>query len=48
MNNGETAIYDESCSSTLASTFSNSGEPIPGAGVVNRLFKVNFKNITHF
>nr|XP_039249340.1 neuroendocrine convertase 2-like [Styela clava] len=33
VNDGETAIYDESCSSTLASTFSNSGKQIPGSGV---------------
>lgn len=33
VNNGKTAIYDESCSSTLASTFSNSGNRNPGSGV---------------
>ena len=33
INNGENAHYDESCSSTLASTFSNGGRN-PETGVV--------------
>lgn len=34
INNGENAHYDESCSSTLASTFSN-GAKDPHTGVVS-------------
>nr|CAB3264713.1 CiPC2 Neuroendocrine convertase 2-like [Phallusia mammillata] len=33
INDGETALYDESCSSTLASTFSNGRGQRPGSGV---------------
>ena len=36
INNGENAHYDESCSSTLASTFSN-GAKDPHTGVVSNL-----------
>ena len=35
INDGETALYDESCSSTLASTFSNGRGHAPGSGVVS-------------
>lgn len=34
INDGETALYDESCSSTLASTFSNGRGHKAGSGVV--------------
>lgn len=34
INDGRTALYDESCSSTLASTFSNGRKRNPEAGVV--------------
>ena len=33
INDGRTALYDESCSSTLASTFSNGRSSDPEAGV---------------
>lgn len=36
-NDGETASYDESCSSTLASTFSNGKPGFEDAGVVSRI-----------
>lgn len=36
INDGRTALYDESCSSTLASTFSNGRKRNPEAGVVSR------------
>ena len=36
-NDGQTAGYDESCSSTLASTFSNGKKGYQDAGVVSRL-----------
>jgi len=32
INDGRTALYDESCSSTLASTFSNGRSDDPEAG----------------
>jgi proprotein convertase subtilisin/kexin type 2 len=32
INDGRTALYDESCSSTLASTFSNGRSDDPHAG----------------
>ena len=35
INDGRTALYDESCSSTLASTFSNGRKRNPEAGVVS-------------
>lgn len=35
INDGRTALYDESCSSTLASTFSNRRKRNPEAGVVS-------------
>lgn len=35
-NDGETAGYDESCSSTLASTFSNGKAGYEDAGVVSK------------
>lgn len=35
INDGRTALYDESCSSTLASTFSNGRNQHPEAGVVS-------------
>ena len=38
INTGENAHYDESCSSTLASTFSN-GAKDPNTGVVSFLLK---------
>ena len=38
INTGENAHYDESCSSTLASTFSN-GAKDPNTGVVSVLLK---------
>ncbi|ROL44294.1 Neuroendocrine convertase 2 [Anabarilius grahami] len=34
INDGRTALYDESCSSTLASTFSNGRKRNPEAGVI--------------
>lgn len=37
INDGRTALYDESCSSTLASTFSNGRKRNPEAGVVSVL-----------
>ncbi|XP_031227946.1 neuroendocrine convertase 2 isoform X2 [Mastomys coucha] len=37
INDGRTALYDESCSSTLASTFSNGRKRNPEAGVRNQL-----------
>lgn len=39
INDGQNAHYDESCSSTLASTFSN-GAKDPNTGVVRRTFHV--------
>ena len=35
INDGETALYDEACSSTLASTLSNGRRTTPGSGVVS-------------
>lgn len=43
INDGQNAHYDESCSSTLASTFSN-GAKDPNTGVVSILF-MNHKTI---
>lgn len=43
INDGQNAHYDESCSSTLASTFSN-GAKDPNTGVVSILF-MNRKTI---
>jgi len=40
INDGQNAHYDESCSSTLASTFSN-GAKDPNTGVVSILFMNN-------
>ena len=37
INDGRTALYDESCSSTLASTFSNGRSEDPEAGKVKRV-----------
>jgi len=37
-NDGQTASYDESCSSTLASTFSNGKSGYQDAGVVSARF----------
>lgn len=44
INDGRTALYDESCSSTLASTFSNGRNRHPEAGVVGvfLLFTLSF------
>jgi hypothetical protein len=36
INDGRTALYDESCSSTLASTFSNGRSDDPEAGLFKR------------
>ena len=48
VNNGETALYDESCSSTLASTFSNGRGNVEGTGVVSKNY-IKFLSIyTHF
>lgn len=44
INDGRTALYDESCSSTLASTFSNGRKRNPEAGVVS-VFVLNQKTI---
>lgn len=39
-NDGQTAGYDESCSSTLASTFSNGKSTLRDAGVVSFVFLI--------
>lgn len=44
INNGENAHYDESCSSTLASTFSN-GAKDPHTGVVSVFLSVTLHNL---
>lgn len=49
INDGQNAHYDESCSSTLASTFSN-GAKDPNTGVVSTVtsaFNLNFKVIQY-
>lgn len=46
INNGENAHYDESCSSTLASTFSN-GAKDPHTGVVSGSAKSNYAKNVH-
>jgi len=43
-NDGQTAGYDESCSSTLASTFSNGKSTLRDAGVVSLIFKYHIYN----
>lgn len=47
INDGRTALYDESCSSTLASTFSNGRKRNPEAGVVsaNTVTKAVISNV---
>lgn len=45
INDGETAVYDESCSSTLASTFSNGRGHRAGTGVVRRIIRIPSQNI---
>uniref|UniRef100_A0A4W4F2J2 Neuroendocrine convertase 2 n=1 Tax=Electrophorus electricus TaxID=8005 RepID=A0A4W4F2J2_ELEEL len=42
INDGRTALYDESCSSTLASTFSNGRKRNPEAGVVSSVSVCRF------
>jgi proprotein convertase subtilisin/kexin type 2 len=43
-NDGQTAGYDESCSSTLASTFSNGKKGYQDAGVVSTGIRFCFKS----
>lgn len=45
INDGRTALYDESCSSTLASTFSNGRKRNPEAGVVSYFNFINYEHI---
>lgn len=47
INDGRTALYDESCSSTLASTFSNGRKRNPEAGVVSVLVFDFYLNVLH-
>lgn len=49
INDGQNAHYDESCSSTLASTFSN-GAKDPNTGVVSSYFRLesDFANVNAF
>jgi hypothetical protein len=44
INDGRTALYDESCSSTLASTFSNGRSDDPHAGEFIRVLLLKEKN----